>query len=136
MFNYGRLRKIAKAGEGDLELRLQLQEAAILEIEAAIDRLQGLESHGSYVHQPRRKRQKASGRREPPRIATVDSWRPASRETKGELGRRVKHAQHESEAKEHKHQVNTIDRYLVRLDGGAKVSRLVGSFSDAQMLEP
>ena len=121
-----------KAGEADIEREVQLQEAAMLEIEAAIDRLQCLES----IDRPRKRRPRALERREPPRHETIDSSLPASRKTKGEWGRPVERAQHERKTKELEHQATTIDGYSVPLDGGVSVNKVVGSYGDAHVVEP
>ena len=121
----------------DIERHIQLQEAALLEVEAAIDRLQKSESPKGDVTRSQKKRQEESERRETSRPnAMIDSCRPALRMTERGTWQKVELALHERKTKNPEHQVITNDGYLVPPDGGVGVNRLVEPYGNTQVVEP
>ena len=125
------MNKILKAGEVDIERELQLQEAALLELEVAIDRLKELKT----VTQSQRKRKVASERDETSqRNAMIDSWRPRPRVRKRDGQRTANLALHERKTEEPEHQVSTVDANSVLVDGGVRVNGMVEVHEDAHVM--
>ena len=127
---------ILKAGEVDIAREVQLQEAAILEIEVAIDRLKELKSRKRAVTRSQRRRQAASERDEASqRNAMIDSWRPRPRVRKRDSRHTANLALHERKTKEPEHQVSTVDRNPVPVDEAVGVNGMVESYEDAHVME-
>ena len=126
------MNKTLKAGEVDIEREVQLQEAALLELEVAIDRLKELRT----VTRSQRKRQAASARDETSqRNAMIDSWRPRPRVRRRDGQRTANVALQERKTEEPEHQVSTVAENSVLVDGGVRVNGMVEFYEDAHVME-